>query len=217
MERPSVCVRVYMYVCASTCVHVWFPPASSPHHGTSTYSNRETIFTGRLVTTSIERIFSVKNIYFVLNGIQGSLTCADDHKAVSNIILMGYTFASHHPLLCCMDCLFLHFGTSIPTSFNIWYVWWPRSTFAFFVRGSPSFVARLFRSCFAVRRHLCLAFVVCASRFVVRGSPSYVPRVFRLCFTLQSWTVSKHYACTSLYVLLFFIIQKLVIILNPKL
>ena len=49
------------------------------------------------------------------------------------------------------------------------------SRFSFAVRGSPSFVPRVFRSCFAVR----------GSCFAVRGSPSFVPRVFRSCFAVR--------------------------------
>ena len=43
------------------------------------------------------------------------------------------------------------------------------SRFPFAVRGSPSFVPRVFRLCFAVR-----------------GSQSFVPRVFRSCFAVRA-------------------------------
>ena len=61
---------------------------------------------------------------------------------------------------------------------------------------------RVFRSRFAVRRHLCLAFFVRASRFAVRasrfavrgscfavrGSQSFVPRISRSCFAVRAFS-----------------------------
>ena len=59
------------------------------------------------------------------------------------------------------------------------------SRFSFAVRGSPSFLPRVFRSCFAVRGSPSFVPRVFRSCFAVRGSPSFVPRVFRSCFAVR--------------------------------
>ena len=75
------------------------------------------------------------------------------------------------------------------------------SRFSFAVRGSPSFVPRVFRSCFAVRRHLCLAFFVRASRFAVRASRLAVRRHLCLAFFVRAsrFAVRSH-LCLAFHV-----------------